>query len=300
MSRKIFFEKTLKFPVKFCGNGLFTGKEAKVTLHPAAVGTGIVFKKVLADRDVFIPAQSQQIRSSSNRNTVLSDGTQEGTIFCVEHLLSALFGSEVTNVVIEIEGSEVPIMDGSAMPFVEAILNCGVVNQEIEISPIKFDKPFYWSTGNIHIIALPSEELRFSYTLSYEGHPLLSSQFFTFPFSEMGASFYLTEVAPARTFCLYEEAKELLASGMIPGGGLGCAVVIKGEEVINPEGLRFKNEMARHKVLDMIGDLALIGRPMLGHFIGIRSGHEANATLVRKIVTNLQIPQEEIVEGAYV
>ncbi len=300
MTRKIFFEKTLKSPVHLSGKGLFTGKETQITLHPAEIGTGMLFRKVYAGRTIIIPAQSGQVHSVTNRNTVLSDGSKEGEIYCVEHLLSALFGCEVTNVIIEIEGSEVPIMDGSAAPFVQAILNCGVENQGTEIVPLTFEKPFYWSKGNVHIIALPSPELRFSYTLSYEGHPLLSSQFFTFLFSENGSSFYANEIAPARTFCLYEEAKALLESGMIPGGTLNCAVVINGEEVINPEGLRFKNEMVRHKILDMIGDFALLGRPMLGHFIGIRSGHEANATLVKKIVTNMQVPQEEFVEGAYV
>lgn len=301
MKQTLFFEKTIATEVTFTGRALFTGEDVEITLLPAEAHEGIVFKKIIAnDKEITIPVDASSIYNASNRNTVLSDKTPDGTIHCVEHLLSALFGCGITNVVIKIKGSEVPIFDGSAKPFVEKILEAGVVNQHVERESIKLTQPQYWSEGNVHIIALPSDELRFSYTLSYDGHPRLNSQFYTLPYSDDFQKVYERDIAPARTFCLYEEAKALLESGAIKGGSLDCAVVLKGEEVLNPEGLRFNDEMVRHKVLDMIGDLSLMAKCVVAHFIGIRSGHEANAILVKKIVEGLEKSEEEKVQGAYV
>src|SRR3990167_9486034 len=128
MRQKTFFEKTLKSPLHFSGKGLFTGKESAIVIHPAETETGILFKKISGAKGILIPALSHNVHSASNRNTVLSDGSEDGVIYCVEHLMSALFGSGVTNAIIEVKGSEVPILDGSAKPFVDAILECGVVN----------------------------------------------------------------------------------------------------------------------------------------------------------------------------
>ncbi len=301
MKRNVFFERTIRSEIILSGKALFTGEDVEITLLPAQVGEGILFKKIISpNKCITIAATQNSIYKASGRNTVLSDGTELGVIHCVEHLMSALFGCGISNVVIEIKGSEVPIFDGSAKPIVEAIIKAGLFDQELEREFMPIDKPYYWSKGNVHIIALPSEEMRFSYTLSYEDHPLLNSQFFTIPYNENWTEKYCELIAPARTFCLYEEAQAMMKSGMIKGGTLDCAVVVKGSEILNPEGLRFNDEMVRHKVLDMIGDLALLKQPLLAHFIGIRSGHEANAILAKKIACNVKISHDEIFEGVQV
>ena len=296
MGQKTFPQTTLNSAVSLAGRGLFTGCWTQLTLRPADLDTGVVFKI----KDVIVPALHTNLLSASGRNTVLGDGSKEGTIYCVEHLLSAIFGCGVTNLVIEMDAPEVPILDGSSKEFVEAIKAAGVVEQKAEIEPYELDSPCYWSSGNVHVIALPSSELRYSYTLSYEDHPLLHSQFFSFPYTKKGVKFYENEIAPARTFCLIEEAKALIAAKVVKGGGLECAVVIDGEKVINPEGLRYKDEMVRHKILDMVGDMSLIGRPVLAHFIGIRSGHEANAAIVQMIMAKIQVAAENREKGVCV
>ena len=300
MNQKVFFERTLKDSVHLSGKALFTGEEVEIILRPASVGEGISFNKITKDQNINFRALGTSIFRASARNTILSDGSKEGIVHCVEHLMSALFGCGLTNVVIEVKGSEIPIFDGSSKCFVEAIEAVGIVDQDSLIEPIKIVEPHYWSSGNVHFIALPADELRFSYTLSYENHPILSSQFYTLPFTENVYDVYRNEVAPCRTFCLYDEAMSMMESGLIKGGTLDCAIVVKEDEIVNPEGLRFKDEMVRHKVLDMIGDIALIGKPVLAHFIGIRSGHEANAALVKKITSSIEALSEEAEEGAYI
>lgn len=295
-----FFEKTIQNEVHYKGNALFTGDEVEISILPAEEGSGIVFEKLLSGgKKRVMPANHEAIANASNRNTIISDGTDEGAIYCVEHLLSALYGCGISNAIIRVKGHEIPIFDGSAAMIVDLIESGGIVEQK-EITPKVLTEPTYWSKGDMHIIALPSEETRFSYTLSYHGHPLLSSQFFTLPYTVRFFEEYKKEIAPARTFCLYEEATALLESGAIKGGSLDCAIVIKGEEILNPEGLRFNDEMVRHKVLDMIGDLSLIGSHVNAHFIGIRSGHEANGVLVKKVAEHLNACEKKDAQGVCV
>lgn len=290
--RKPFFERTLQSSFSLKGRGLFTGEDTALTVSPAEKGKGIWFRKISGACQSLFPATIASLYSADQRMTMLSDGSDAGSVACAEHLLSALAGCGITNAEIIVEGNEIPILDGSALPFVEKIQEVGFQEQGA-VERVKFlDRPFYWSQGNVHIIALPSDELRFSYTLSYEGHPLLASQFVTFPFNKQGCDCYRDQIAPARTFCLYEEAESLMQQGRVHGGSLECAVVIRDEEIINPGGLRSSNEMACHKVLDMIGDFSLIGEPVVAHFIGIRSGHEANAIVAKKIAAHVEEKEE--------
>ncbi len=172
------------------------------------------------------------------------------------------------------------------MPFVELLQKADIQEQDQTVPYYQLTNPVYWSEGNVHLVAIPSKELRYSYTLSYPGHPLLHSQFYTFA---MNSERYTEEIAPCRTFSLYEEILPLLEKGIIKGGTLNNGVVIKGKEILNPDGIRFSDEMVRHKMLDFIGDLSLMGVRVMAHFIAIRAGHFSNTELAKKILASINV-----------
>lgn len=271
------YQKTLRKSVKFQGKGLFTGAESAISLSPAPEGSGVLFKRVDLPGKPIIPAHVNYVYKTP-RCTILGNGN--GIIQSVEHLLSALKAFSIDNVLIEIDSAEVPVGDGSALPFVELLEEAQWVEQGKDKKAFTLTEPLYWSEKDVHLVAIPSDELRFSYTLSYPKHPLLHSQFFTFL---LDSDKYVEEIAPCRTFSLYEEILPLLEKGVIKGGTLNNGVIIKGNEIVNPDGLRFPDEMVRHKVLDLIGDLSLIGYPVIAHFIAIRSGHYSNTELAKRI-----------------
>lgn len=203
----------------------------------------------------------------------------------VEHLLSALHALGIDNVRIAVEGPEIPAGDGSANPFVFLIEKAGVVTSKEPRKFLKIDKPVYWSDHEVHLVALPGEGFAVSYTMHYPNSPLLGSQYCSF---HLDPEKYKTEIAPSRTFSIYEEILPFIEKGIIKGGGLENALVIQGDKILNPEGARFSDEMVRHKVLDLIGDLALIGRPILGHIISIRSGHQSNVAFAKILLSHFE------------
>lgn len=267
-------QKTLSKSFSVTGLGIFSGNKIFITCHPASENTGVIFQR---DK-LAIPACVDSIHSTPRTMILGKNGT---TVQCVEHLLAAFKAFNLDNVLVEVNGGEIPICDGSAEEFVRAIRKSGVKEQEQSVVIHTLTSPIWWSQQNIHLVALPSDELRYSYTLNYPGHPLLQSQFYSFAMSEEG---FVQEIASARTFALFEEIETLIKSGVINAGGLGNGVIIKGNEILNPDGLKFKDEMVRHKILDLIGDLALIGVPLTAHFIAIRSGHASHAQLARKVM----------------
>ena len=200
----------------------------------------------------------------------------------VEHILSALSGLEVDNALIQVEGPEIAAGDGSSQIFVDLIEEAGLVAQGEKRNLLEIAEPLYWSKGDIHLVALPSLEFRVSYTLHYPQSALVGSQFYTY---SANPDRFKKEIAPCRTFSLYEEIFPFIEKGIIKGGGLENALVIKGDQIMNPGGVRFPDEMARHKILDLIGDLALIGSPIVGHIISIRSGHASNVAFA-KVLSN--------------
>jgi UDP-3-O-[3-hydroxymyristoyl] N-acetylglucosamine deacetylase len=272
------YQKTLGGSSSFSGVGLFSGLLTKITFVPAPVNFGILFKRVdLADKPL-IPASVTSI-TGTPRCTILGKG--EAVVQSVEHVLAALKAFEIDNVLIEVDGPEIPVGDGSALPFIRMIEEANIIEQEAAIPYYFLKEPLYWSEKGMHLAVLPSPELRFSYTLNYPEHPLLHAQFYSLALQEES---FLQEIAPCRTFSLYEEILPLLNKGMIKGGTLENGVIIKGKEILNPEGARFSDEMVRHKILDLIGDISLIGFPIVAHFIAIRSGHYANTELAKLIV----------------
>ncbi len=265
------YQKTLKKEVVFSGKGVFEGQQAVVRLIPAPPGTGIIFKRVDLEGKPSIPAQLDFV-SPSTRCTKIEQG--KAGVLTIEHLMAALYSAGIDNLYVEVDGPEIPILDGSSLLFSQMIQSAGVLEQDQEKTIYKLLEPISWSQGDTHIIALPSDEYRISYTLHYPHSPYLRSQYYSYAVSSEN---FLKEIAPSRTFALYEEIEFLLQKGILKeGASLENGVVIKGSEVLNPEGVRFPDEMVRHKILDMIGDLSLIGSSFVAHIIAIKSGHAAN------------------------
>ncbi|MBX7067244.1 MAG: UDP-3-O-acyl-N-acetylglucosamine deacetylase [Parachlamydiales bacterium] len=274
-------QKTIKNEVLASGIGLFTGEKVSLKIVPAPANTGIVFKRTDLPGKPEIPAHLTFVREAP-RCTRLADS--KTSIHMVEHLMSALAGLGIDNAFIEVEGPEILAADGSAKLFVELISKAGLKELNAPRKFLKITKPIYWSDKEVHLIGLPADEFRISYTMHYPQSALLKSQFYTV---SLNPETFKEEIAPCRTFSLYEEILPFIEKGMIKGGGLENALVIKGDHIMNPEGARFPDEMVRHKILDLIGDLKLIGMPILGHIISVRSGHSSNIAFA-KIIANME------------
>ncbi|MEX0962028.1 MAG: UDP-3-O-acyl-N-acetylglucosamine deacetylase [Simkaniaceae bacterium] len=274
-------QKTLSQYVSIKGTGLFTGCKSEITLCPAPAGTGIVFKRVDLPNHPLIPAKVSSIFKTP-RCTIL--GNESVYVQSVEHILSAINAYDIDNLYIEVSNCEIPSGDGSANVFVELIEKSGIACLADSRTIHHLTAPIFWSRGEVHLIALPSEEFRISYTLSYPNSKLLESQFYSTP---VNPDLFKKEIASCRTFSLYEEIVPLIEQGLIKGGTLDNGVVIKNDAVINPEGLRFSDECVRHKVLDLIGDISLIGFPLLVHIVAIKSGHTSNTLFAKEIVDHM-------------
>lgn len=274
-------QKTLKAPTSFSGIGIHTGKEVSLRFCPAKEGTGIVFKRIDLPGKPVIPATVEYVQDTSRSTTI---GIKDIRIHTVEHVLSAIKAYNIDNLSIEISSIEPPVGNGSADVFVEMIEKVGVCEQAHSVPIVKIEHPVYWSEKDIHIVALPYPGYRISYTLSYPESPLLRGQFHSILVNEAN---YKKEIAPCRTFSLYKEISFLMDKGLIKGGSLDNAVVIKDDVILSKGGLFFPDEMARHKILDLIGDLALIGFDFHAHIIAIKSGHASNFAFARSLLTHI-------------
>jgi len=272
-------QKTLQKSAELSGLGLFTGAESRVRLVPAAKDTGIIFQRMDLPGQPEIPARVEFV-AGTPRCTCLGSGG--ASVQMVEHLLSALYALGIDNLRIEVTGPEIPAGDGSAKEWVRLIDEAGIEELNASSKILRIEKPVYWSQGDIQIVALPSPELRISYTLHYPQSPVIRSQFYSY------SDRYREEIAPCRTFSLYEEIAPFIEKGLIKGGGLDNALVIHGDRVMNPEGARFPDEMVRHKVLDMLGDLSLVGSFIQGHILSIRSGHAANVAFGKVLFSQVK------------
>lgn len=271
-------EITLKASVAISGRGIFTGTQSTLTIKPSK--GGIVFVRTDLEGSPQILARVCSLSKVPGlRCTRLEsvDTKSSVSVMTVEHLLAALRGIGIDSAQIEITGPEVPIGDGSSQHFIEAINKVGIQELESFVTVHEIKEPLFYSEGDIQIIALPSNTYKTSYVLHYPDVQVLSSQYFS---TEVTKENFEKELANCRTFANYDEIEVLIAKGLIKGGALDNALVIKGDKIINPEGSRFPNEPVRHKVLDLIGDLSLLG-PFVGHVIAIRSGHASNAAFAR-------------------
>ena len=261
----------------FSGIGLHTGEQVSLRFLPAKEGTGVVFKRTDLPGKPTIPATVEYV-CSHTRNTTL--GIADIRIHTVEHVLAAVRAFQIDNLCIEMNGMEPPVGNGSSDVFVQMIEESGVEEQDGLVPVVKLKDPVYWSEGEIHLVALPSDHYRISYTLNYPDTKLIRSQYYTL---EVTSESFKKEIASCRTFSLYEEVSMLLDRGLIKGASLDNAVVIKDDTILSKGGLYFPDEMVRHKILDLIGDLFLVGYEMQAHIIAIRSGHASNVAFARKL-----------------
>jgi UDP-3-O-[3-hydroxymyristoyl] N-acetylglucosamine deacetylase len=272
------FETTVQRPVEASGIGLHSGVAVKIRILPAPPSTGIVF--VRTDLDGFtIPASWRHVQKVSYATSLMRSGVLIST---TEHLLSVFYSMSVDNAFVEIDNLEVPILDGSGLPFVELIRAAGIKEYRRRRRFLRIRRPVSVESGGKRISIVPSD--RFLLTCDvYYNHPMVDRQVIEM---EVTPERYAAELAPARTFGFEYELDQMRNMGLIRGASLENAVCFTRTSILNPGGLRFQDECARHKALDLIGDLALIGKPVLGHVIAERAGHAMHYALVNKIMTD--------------
>lgn len=268
-------QRTLKKEVVFEGIGLHTGKPACLRLKPAPKDSGIVFYR--RDKNVYLNATANAVTDTTFATSLGNNGTQIKT---VEHLLAAIAGMRIDNLQIEIEGPEVPIYDGSSKDFAERMAAAGMESQPSGRPYMRIVKQFDYNEGNAEISALPYEGMRITYHIFYP-HKLLGAQHMTYEPEEES---FLKDIAPARTFGFLKDVQYLRERGLVKGGSLENAIVLSEAGMINPSPLRYKDEFLRHKILDFMGDLSLLGFPVRGHLIAKRTGHASNLNFVRALL----------------
>lgn len=271
MNRK---QHTIGKPVTYKGNGLHSGMPVTMTMHPAPEGTGIVFRRSDLEGQPEVPAQSQYI-TNTLRATTLEKGAAK--VFTVEHVLSALFALQIDNCLIEMDSPEPPVGDGSAKTFVDMVLEAGIVEQEATIPVLTLNHSVAVYEGEKKFIAaLPYDGLRVTFT-SINPHPLLGTQMLDVEITRDG---YIKEIAPARTIGFTWELEAMRKMGLGKGGTLENAVVYSETECLSK--LRFQDELVRHKILDILGDISLVG-PLHAHIIAVLGSHKLNAELSEKL-----------------
>jgi len=319
-------QRTLKEPAIYSGVGIHTGNQCTVTFKPAPIDHGIVFIRTDLKGNPEVPADIDNVVDLARGTTLSCNGVKVCT---VEHVLASLAGLEIDNAIIELDNNEPPVGDGSSLQFTEAILKAGVSEQDAVRNILEIDTPIYHSEPErgVDLVALPSDDFRITFMVDYR-NPALGTQY---TFLASLEEEFVKEFAPARTFCFLQEAEQLKDQGIIRGGKLDNALIVcdgqpspqqlrqLGEKfgieeelfvgksgILNDKPLRFPNELVRHKALDLLGDLALIGVPIRAHVLAARSGHAANVALTKKVKDFYQkkkiakrYQQREIKEGEY-
>ncbi len=294
-------QQTLQSPASISGVGLHTGQNVTITFKPAAENFGYKFQRIDLEGQPIVEADVDNVVDTA-RGTTIAKGTAR--ISTIEHALAALAGLEIDNVLIEVNGPEVPILDGSAMPFINLLLKAGIEKQEAdkEYYVLKSNVTYEDTARKVEMLAVPSEDFRITVMVDYNS-PILGTQHATM----YNIGEFQTEIAACRTFCFFREIEQMAKNNLIKGGDLDNAIVLVDKEVgdeeltnlakllnkpkievkkngiLNNTQLKYENEPARHKLLDIVGDLALIGMPIKGHFLAARPGHAANIEFAKKI-----------------
>ena len=271
-------QHTINSEISITGIGIHSGKKVNLKFLPAPVDTGIRF--IRTDKNNQKVDVSPKNISSTNRATILTEN--KINISTPEHLLAACYGCNIDNLIIEIDNEEVPILDGSSLEFAKLLTENKPKVQSKEKEVITISKTIKIEHETTSIEIRPSTNTKFSYSLDYPDH-FIGSQTFSYEF--LSTKSFIKEVAPARTYGFLKEIQHLLDNGLAKGGSLDNAIVIGETEYITP--LRFQNELARHKLLDMIGDFSILGKSLQGHIIGNKSGHNLNKQLVLKIIESI-------------
>lgn len=270
-------QRTLGAEASFSGIGIHTGAQVTMRFLPAEEGVGILFRRSDLSSKPTIPATIDYVCDTSRSTTL---GLKDVRVHTVEHVLAALKAYEIDNCIIEVSNVEPPVGNGSSDVFVEMIEQAGIIEQDGHVPILKLSHPVYYSDKEIQIVALPYDGYRISYTLNYPGCKTLQAQFQSF---EITGDLFKKEIAPCRTFSLYEEVATLMDRGLIKGGSLDNAVIIKENVIFSKGGLFFDDEMCRHKILDMIGDLSLVALNFNAHIIAIRAGHPSNFAFAKQL-----------------
>jgi len=271
-------QRTLKTTIKATGVGLHTGARVEIVLRPAAPDTGVVFHRVDLDRPVSIPADALHVGDTRLSSTLKRDGASIST---VEHLMSALAGLGIDNLHIDVAGPEIPIMDGSAGPFVFLLQAAGIVEQDAPKRYLRILLPVEVKDGDKWARFDPYNGFKLDFTIDFP-HPMFGTENrnVVIDFAEHS---YVKEVARARTFGFMQEVEAMRAAGLGLGGSLQNAIVLDEYRILNSEGLRYDNEFVKHKVLDAIGDLYLLGHPLIGQYTAFKSGHGLNNAVARAL-----------------
>jgi UDP-3-O-[3-hydroxymyristoyl] N-acetylglucosamine deacetylase len=286
-------QRTLKSLISASGVGLHTGQKVRLTLRPAPTDAGIVFRRVDLASPVDIPARADLVGETRLSTCLVRDGVK---VYTVEHLMSALAGLGVDNAYVDLDAPEVPIMDGSASPFVLLIQQAGIVEQGAAKRFLRVARRVEVNDGDKWARLEPHDGFKLSFSIEFR-HPVIerSTQSVALDFAETS---YLKEIARARTFGFMHEVEELRESGLALGGGLDNAVVLDEYRVLNAEGLRFADEFIRHKLLDAVGDLYMLGKPLLGSFAAHKSGHALNNRLLRAALADPAALESVVFERA--
>ena len=289
-------QRTILREASIKGKSLHTGEEVNLTLKPAPENHGIVFRRIDLYGKPELKALVDLVEDLV-RSTTIADGHTK--VHTVEHVLSALNGCGVDNVLIEMDASEPPILDGSAKHFVNLVQEAEPVEQKAERKYFVLEEPLSVTRGGSSIIALPYDGFRVTCT-SADDRGIHTQHLMM----DIDPESYVAQIAPARTFTIYEDIEELLKLGKIKGGSLDSAIVIKGDKIVSKEPLRFKDEFVRHKILDIVGDIVLAGMPIKAHIVGVRPGHSLNAELSRafrkKILEKIKGPKKQLKENKFV
>jgi UDP-3-O-[3-hydroxymyristoyl] N-acetylglucosamine deacetylase/3-hydroxyacyl-[acyl-carrier-protein] dehydratase len=275
-------QQTLGGPVSYSGVGLHSGNRVNMTFLPAPANAGIRFRRVDLEDKPEIEARIENV-SETNRSTTLAKGNIR--IHTVEHILSTFAGLGVDNAIVEIDSNEPPIADGSSREYVKMVKSAGIVPQAERREPLVITMPLEVKSGETTMNVFPHDNFKITCTSADAGGRF--TQFFSL---ELSPEVYEAELSAARTFCFFEEIEFLIKNGLIKGGSLENAVVIRDDAVLTNEPLRYPEEFVRHKMLDIIGDLALLGRPLKGHVVAIKPSHSSNCELARKIETQSRKP----------
>jgi UDP-3-O-[3-hydroxymyristoyl] N-acetylglucosamine deacetylase len=275
----MFLQRTIRQRATVEGIGLHTGAPARLTFCPAPEGTGIHFVRRDLPGSPSISTQAERVVATTMATTL---GGEAFSVSTVEHCLSTLAALRIDNLVIELDGPEIPIGDGSAAVFLKAILNAGLCEQNEPRKYAYITQPIFEGDENKHAYVTPYNGLRISCTIEFP-HPRIGRQTFDLDVTD---SSFTREVAGARTFGFLKDVEALRAKGLARGGSLDNAIVLDHVEILNPDGLRWDNEFVRHKVLDALGDLVTLGMPLMGHVVLHRAGHDLMNRLVRKILVS--------------
>jgi len=269
-------QRTLQDKIEMKGIGLHSGEEMSLTIHPAYPDSGISFRRSDIGGD-YVRVSPYNVTSTQLATTIKCG---EYIISTIEHLMAALYGMGIDNAKVDVSGPEVPVLDGSSLPFVREIIETGIVEQAKARKFIKFKKRISYEEGDKYVEVIPSRFFKVTFDIDFDNESIGQQK----AFFNVTPDSFAEEIASARTFGFKEDVDALFQMGLAKGGSLDNAIVIDGDEVLNPEGLRYRDEFVRHKALDLIGDVSLIGYPIFGHIRAHKSGHGVNNQFARKLL----------------